>query len=103
MRLVATWSSTARKISRMARLRPAETAAKRQRTGHDDGLRRPSYGVLRRANSAAIRAPRVLVWRRLSLVTTLLLEDVAGAAFGVQETGLAAGLQLAAQVGDEDI
>src|SRR4051812_21153973 len=87
----------------MASVSPAETAANRQRTGHDDGLRRPPYGVLTRPNSAAIRAPRGLVWRRLGLVTTLLLEHVAGATFGVQETSLSAGLQLAAQVGDEDV
>src|SRR3954464_14006587 len=33
----------------------------------------------------------------------LLLEDVAGAAFGVQEASLAGGLELAAQMGDEDV
>src|SRR6476661_4499599 len=76
------------KSRRMTRVRPEETAARRQRTGH-------ARGWARRRSQPPARMPRAF--------TSLFLQHVAGAAFGVEETWLLAGLELAAQVGDEDV
>src|SRR5690349_16308454 len=67
------------KSSRIARVSPEETSASRQRTGQDLGRTR----------------------RRERLTSGL--EDVAGPALGVQQPALAAFLELAPQVGDEDV
>src|SRR5512146_2524887 len=88
IRLVATLPMTPPKTSRMMRVRPAEVAAKRQRTGQ-----------LRGRRQRARRGPE----KRLMRGKALLLENVAGAPFGVEETRLAARLELAAKVGDEDV
>src|SRR5690348_2595805 len=88
MRLLATLPMTPPKTSRMMRVRPAEVAASRQRTGQLRGRRQRG---------------RPRPEKRLVRGTALLLENVAGAPFGVEETRLAARLELAAQIGDEDV
>src|SRR4051794_11241341 len=113
MRLVATWPMTAPKTSMMISVSPAEVAAKRQRTGQLRGRRRrprcggpqaPPPGFRSRPNSGAIRFPCVLDRRRLEpAMRHSILDHVAGAAFRVEQPRLAAGLELAAQVGDEDV
>src|SRR4051812_5985552 len=111
---VATLPITAPKASRMISVSPADVAASLQRTGQLRGRRRrprcggpqaPPLGVFSRPNSAAIRPPPcVLDRRRLEpAIRPSVLDHVAGAPFGVQEPRLAARLELAAQVGDEDV
>src|SRR5215218_7357506 len=85
MRWVAIWPIAPPKSIRITRVRPAETAARRQRTGHERGRRR------RRPKRFA--APPI----------ALGLEDVAGTALGVEQARLVTGLELAPQVGDEDV
>src|SRR3954462_14234626 len=88
MRWVAIWPIAPPNSIRITRVRPAETAARRQRTGHERGCRRRRPKRPRR-----FAAPPI----------ALRLEDVAGTAFGVEQARLVAGLELAAQVGDEDV
>src|SRR4051812_23615763 len=76
------------KRRRINRVRPAETEARRQRTGQERGRRKR-----RPKRPSPFAAPPI----------ALSLEDVAGTAFGVQQAGLAARLELAPQVGDEDV
>src|SRR3954447_9567196 len=88
MRFVATWPITAPKTSRMIRVSPADAAASRQRTGQLRGLS---------------RRPRCLGSLTGRATCSSILDHVAGAAFRVEQPRLAAGLELAAQVGDEDV
>src|SRR4051812_36871968 len=76
------------KRRRINRVRPAETEARRQRTGQERGRRKR-----RPKRPSPFAAPPI----------ALSLEDVAGTAFGVQQARLAARLELAPQVGDEDV
>src|SRR3954447_13391414 len=90
--LVATLPTTAPKASRMISVGRADVAASLHRTGQLRGRRRrPRWGEPqdRRRLEPTIR-PSVL-------------DHVAGAPFGVEQARLAAGLELAAQVGDEDV
>src|SRR6202012_1104801 len=81
IRVVAIWPIVPPKISRITSVRPEETEARRQD-----------------ARAAAPRPRCCCVRRRPSV-----FEDVPRAAFGVEEAGLAARLELASQVGGEDV
>src|SRR6187551_2258118 len=85
---VATLPITAPKTSRMISVSPAEAAARRHRTGQFRGRRRRPLCLGRLAGEATGGS---------------VLDHVAGAPFGVEQAHLAAGLELAAQVGDEDV
>src|SRR5215204_711088 len=63
----------------MTRVNPEEASARRHRTGQD-------FGFTRRVENF-----------------NLGLENVAGPSFGVEEAALAAFLELASRVGDEDV
>src|SRR5437763_6182264 len=89
-RLKSLWSrfdvsrpTTSAKITRMISVNVAETAASRQRTGQ-------RFGV----SLAASRSSLFIAGRP---------DHVAGTTLRVKEPGLASRLQLAAQIGDEDV
>src|SRR6476659_7293495 len=75
--------TTPAKITRMTRVRAADTAARRQRTGQRFGVRRPRI--------------------RSSLFISRRPDHVPRSALGVEDPRLAARLQLATEVGDEDV
>src|SRR3954451_6613006 len=79
-RLLTSRPTTTANTTRMTSVRVADTAASRQRTGQRLG----------------VRAARMFS----SLFIPSRLDDVPGATLGVQDTPLAAGLELSAQVRD---
>src|ERR1044072_2039526 len=84
MRSVASCPTTRAKMTRRMSVSPAETPARRQRTGQ----RLIEKGNRLRAASAIFRGGA---------------DHVAGAALGLQQAGLVALLELASEVGDEDV